>query len=415
VIDVEDWAEIRRLHRAEQMPIRAIARHLGISRNTVRRALSSDVVPKYQRSPRGSIVDAVEPEIRELLKRFPDMPVTVIAERIGWTRSYSVLKRRVRELRPVYRATDPVSRTVYEPGELTQCDLWFPPAEIPLGFGQSASPPVLVMVTGYSRWIMARMLPTKTAVDLIAGHWWLLTGLGAVPKALVWDNEGAVGSWRGGRPRLTEDFAAFAGLLGIRVIQCRPGDPEAKGLVERANGYLETSFLPGRVFASPTDFNIQLADWLNKANRRVHRTLQARPSERIEADKAHMLSLPPVDPPGWWRSSLRLPRDHYVRIDTCDYSIHPLAIGRRIEVKADLDQVLAFCEGTEVARHARCWARHQSITDPVHAAAAAAGRTAARRGPVPADQLEVEQRPLDTYDRIFGVIDGGLTTGEGVA
>ncbi|AQW48280.1 IS21 family transposase [Streptomyces hygroscopicus] len=35
--------------------------------------------------------------------------------------------------------------------------------------------------------------------------------------------------------------------------------------------------------------------------------------------------------------------------------------------------------------------------------------------PVPADQLEVEQRPLETYDRIFGVIDGGLTTGEGVA
>lgn len=123
----------------------------------------------------------------------------------------------------------------------------------------------------------------------------------------------------------------------------------------------------------------------------------------------------PVDPPGWWRSSLRLPRDHYVRIDTNDYSIHPLAIGRRIEVKAGLDQVLAFCEGTEVARHARCLARHQSITDPTHAAAAAAGRAAARQRPVPADQLEVEQRHLETYDRIFGVIDGGLTTGEGAA
>ncbi|GEC10253.1 hypothetical protein SSP24_79080 [Streptomyces spinoverrucosus] len=135
------------------------------------------------------------------------------------------------------------------------------------------------------------------------------------------------------------------GLLGIRVIQCRPGDPEAKGLVERANGYLETSFLPGRIFASPTDFNIQLADWLVKANRRIHRTLQARPADRIETDKARMLPLPPVDPPGWWRTSLRLPRDHYVRVDTNDYSVHPLAIGRRIEVKADLDQVLAFLRG----------------------------------------------------------------------
>lgn len=414
MLNVEDWAEIRRLHRSEQMPIRAIARHLGISRNTVRRAVAGSAPPKYERAPKGSIVDAVEPQIRELLQKFPDMPATVIAERIGWQHSYEVVKKRVRELRPVYRSADPVSRTSYEPGELAQCDLWFPPADIPLGFGQSASPPVLVIVAGYSRWIMARILPTKSAADLIAGHWRLLTGLGAIPKALVWDNEGAVGSWRGGRPQLTEDFAAFAGLLGIRIVQCRPGDPEAKGLVERANGYLETSFLPGRVFASPTDFNIQLADWLSKANRRIHRVLQARPSERIDADTARMLPVPPVDPPGWWRTSLRLPRDHYVRFDTCDYSVHPLAIGRRIEVKADLDQVLAFCEGTEVARHARCWARHQSLTDPAHAAAAAHGRELARRRPVPADRLEVEERPLETYDRIFGVIDGGLTTG-GVA
>jgi predicted DNA-binding protein (UPF0251 family) len=45
VISVEDWAEIRRLHRAEQMPIRAVARHLGISKNTVKRALATDRPP----------------------------------------------------------------------------------------------------------------------------------------------------------------------------------------------------------------------------------------------------------------------------------------------------------------------------------------------------------------------------------
>lgn len=126
---------------------------------------------------------------------------------------------------------------------------------------------------------------------------------------------------------------------------------EAKGLVERANGYLETSFLPGRVFTSPADFNIQLTDWLAKANRRVHRNLQARP-HRIEADRSRMLSLPLIAPPGWWKTSLRLPRDHYVHLDTCDYSVHPMAIGR-VEVAADMDQVLVTCDGVEVARHAQ--------------------------------------------------------------
>lgn len=59
---------------------------------------------------------------------------------------------------------------------------------------------MLVMVAGNSRWIMARMLPRKAAADLIAGHWRLLTGLGAIPKALVWDNEAAVGSCRAAVP-----------------------------------------------------------------------------------------------------------------------------------------------------------------------------------------------------------------------
>lgn len=120
---MEDWAEIRRLHRAEEMPIRAIARKLGISRNTVRRAVADDEPPKYQRAAKGSVVDTVEPQIRELLEQWPDIPSTVIAERIGWQRGMTVLKDRVRDLRPAYRPVDPASRTVYEPGDRAQCDL----------------------------------------------------------------------------------------------------------------------------------------------------------------------------------------------------------------------------------------------------------------------------------------------------
>lgn len=44
---VENWAEIRRLHKSEGMAIKAISRDLGISRNAVRRALASDLPPRY--------------------------------------------------------------------------------------------------------------------------------------------------------------------------------------------------------------------------------------------------------------------------------------------------------------------------------------------------------------------------------
>jgi transposase len=331
------------------------------------------------------------------------MPATVIAERLGWDRSITVLKDRVRLLRPLFLPPDPSSRTGYRPGELAQCDLWFPPVDVPLGFGQVGRPPVLVMVAGYSRVIAAVLLPTRTAPDLIAGHWLLLSGLGAVPRALVWDNESAVGSWRAGRPKLTEEFEGFRGCLGVKVIQCRPRDPEAKGLVERANGYLETSFLPGRVFSSPADFNAQLRTWLDRANNRMHLRLGCRPIERWEADRAAMLSLPPAPPLLGWRASLRLPRDHYVRVDANDYSVHPAAVGRRVEVTADLATVRVSCAGQVVAEHDRCWAAHQTLTDPEHAAAAEKLRAAHRAAQRPAAGELVEQRALSDYDAFFGV------------
>jgi len=404
VLTVEDWAEIRRLHRAEGMPVKAIARTLRISRNTVRAALASDGPPRYQRMPAGSAVDAFEPRIRELLQAYPTMPATVIAERIGWDRGLTVLKDRVRELRPAYLPPDPASRTAYDPGELAQHDFWFPPVTIPVGFGQERRPvqlPVLTMVSGYSRWLSAILVPSRHAADLFAGWWRLIAALGAVPRALVWDGEGAVGRWRAGRPELTAECQAFRGTLGTRVVVCKPADPEAKGLVERANGYLETSFLPGRRFASPEDFNAQLAEWCATVNGRVRRVLGCAPADRIAADRHAMLSLPPVAPQTGWRLALRLPRDHYVRLDSNDYSVHPAAIGRRIEVVAGLDRVRAYCGGQLAADHERSWARHQVITDPEHKAAAAAlrrQRVGMLRpvGPEP----EVEQRSLAVYDTL---------------
>jgi transposase len=385
------------------MAIRAIARRLAISRNTVKKALACHEPPKYVRASAGSVVDAVEPQIRVLLAEFPDLPTTVIMERVRWARGKTVFFERVAQLRPLFRPVDPVSRTEYQPGELAQCDLWFPPADVPLGFGQAGRPPVLVMVSGYSRVIGAVMIPSRNAPDLLAGHWRLISGWGRVPKALVWDNEGAVGSWRAGRPQLTEAMNAFRGTLGIRVIQCRPADPEAKGLVERANGYLETSFLPGRSFTGPADFNTQLAAWLVRANGRQHRRLGCRPADRWEADRAAMVALPPAAPVTGWRRSARLPRDHYVRLDANDYSVHPSAVGRRVEIAAGLEEVVVTCGSTLVARHARCWAAHQSITDPAHAAAAAQLRRARRPAATPAISMQVEQRNLADYDRLFGL------------
>jgi hypothetical protein len=132
-------------------------------------------------------------------------------------------------------------------------------------------------------------------------------------------------------------------------------------------------------------------------------------NERVGADRAAMGPLPPIDTATiGWRSSLVLPRDYYVRLDSCDYSVHPSAIGQRVEVIAGLDTVRVRRGAVLVGEHERCWARQQTITDPEHRKAADVMRQAFQnrspsgRGPA---VTEVAERDLSTYDRAFGLGD----------
>lgn len=412
---MEHWAEIRRLHRAEQVPIKEISRRLGIARNTVRSALASESPPSYRRAGKGSLVDAAEPEVRKLLVLNARMPATVIAERIGWQHSLTILKDRIRQIRPEYAGVDPADRLVHEPGVAAQMDLWFPEPRIPVGHGQAAMLPVLVMTLTFSRFLAAVMLPSRQGGDLFAGMWQLIAQVGRVSKTLVWDREAAIGP----KGTVTTGAAAFAGTLATRVVLAPPRDPEFKGMTERNNGFLETSFLPGRSFASPSDFNVQLAEWLPRANQRTIRSLGARPVDVLDRDLHAMTMLPPIPPVTGLLNRVRLARDYYVRVDGNDYSVDPRMIGRLVDVTATLTRVIVVCDGRTVADHERCWAKHAIITDPAHVEIARALRStfsaakrdrerALRAGSVSAG---VVFRELPDYDALFGV-DFDPTTGE---
>lgn len=407
---MEDWAEIRRLHRAEGVPIKEIARLLGLARNTVRVALRSERPPRYERPARGSVADPFEPAIRALLAQYPRLPAPVIAERISWPHSLTPLKNRLREIRPEYIGIDPADRVVYEPGQITQCDLWFPETKIPVGRGQERILPVLVMTLGFSRFLTATMIPSRQAGDILSGMWSLISQVGRVTTTLVWDRESAIG----GTGRVSAPAAAFAGTLATRIRLAPPRDPEFKGMVERNNGYFETSFLPGREFASPEHFNTQLDDWLVRANERTVRSIQGRPVDLLETDYQSMIPLPPIEPPIGLTHRIRLARDYYVRVDTVDYSVDPRMIGRFVDVTASPTTVVVFCQGQVVAHHRRSWAKQAVITDPEHLTQARqmrrdlardrhSGQTATAGNRQHPDGHVVELRALPDYDALFGV------------
>jgi hypothetical protein len=406
VITLEDWALIRRL-AAEGVPKAQIARRLGIARGTVVSAVKSDAPPVYVRTPTETSFTVFEPRVRELLAQTPDMPATVLAERVGWPGSIRWFSDNVRRLRPEHRPVDPADRLVWEPGDAGQCDLWFPPRRIPLEDGTSKLLPVLVLAPAHSRFTLGRMIPTRRTEDLLLGSWELIKQLGRVPRRLIWDNEPGIGRGQ----RRAEGVEQFMGTLAAKLVLLPPRDPESKGIVERRNGWFETSFMPGRTFTSPGDFNTQFSDWLVKANTRVVRTLGASPGDRLQADLAAMLLLPPIPLHLGWRNRIRLGRDYYVRLDTNDYSVDPTVIGQLVDVTADLERVKVRVSGPNgriVADHPRVWARGTTVTDPVHVEIAAALRKQFQQPrAVAAGEQSLARdlsRDLADYDRAFGIL-----------
>jgi len=83
-------------------------------------------------------------------------------------------------------------RTTYAPDERLQCDPWFPPLTIPVGFGQVARLQVLTMTSGYSHLPAIFMISSQLVQALVSGHSDMFTAWQAIPKTLVWDGEAAL-------------------------------------------------------------------------------------------------------------------------------------------------------------------------------------------------------------------------------
>jgi transposase len=399
VVGVEQWAEIRRLHFVRGLSMREIHRRTGLHRDTISKAIHSDEPPVYRRAPAGSKLDPFKVEIHRLLKRDPRLPGQRIRELIaplGFAGGKTIVDDYLREVRPLFLPPPRVfQRTVYRPGEICQFDLWEPREEIPVGHGQTRKGFVIVACLGYSRAGAGALVFSKQTPDLLAGIARCLWSLGALPKTLVWDRQSGLHG-RDGRP--TDEFACFCGQLKLDWYFCEPADPQAKGVVERMQDFIERNFEPGRAFANELDFQLQLDDWFDsRANPRQHKTLRCRPADRLVEERQVMGPLPERPPDTDRRWVLRVPPDPHLRFDTCDYSLDPRLVGRRVEASVSDREVLAVAldSGELACRHRRSFAKHRTITDLAHARA-----LRERRGQPDAEPA-VEARPLARYDALI--------------
>jgi transposase len=395
VLDVERWAELRREHFVRGVSIKELSRRTGLARNTIRVALRSESPPSFRSPERPSKLDPFKEEIHELLRRDPGLPgvrVRELIEPLGFVGGKSIVDDYLREVRPLFQRRRTFQRTVYRPGEVCQFDLWHTTRPVPVGHGQTRQGFVVVAALGYSRVGAGALIFSRQAGDVLWGMSRCLWSLGGLPETLVWDREGCLHAG-GGRP--TESYAAFCGQLKVDWLFCEPSDPQAKGVVERLQGYMETNFEPGRRFANHLDFQLQLDAWFAKANGRTHKTLRCRPVDRLAEELEAMGSLPERELDLDERQVIRVPADPHVRVDTNDYSLDPALLGRRVEVRISQRDITAVAldTGELACRHERSFAKHRTITDMAHARA-----LRSRRQPEP--KLEVEVRPLSVYDAL---------------
>jgi transposase len=399
VVGVEQWAEIRRMHRVERLSIREIGRRTGLHRKTVRRALAAETPPKYSRAPAASKLDPLKEWICKQLQGDPSIQslrLREMAAELGYEGGKTIFDDYVRKVRPRFLVRRTFQRTVYRAGELVQCDLWEPRDPVPVGHGQSRRGWVVTAELCWSRVIAGALVFSKEAPDILWGVARCLDRIGALPEKLVWDREASIAA--GGRP--TDAFAAFCGQLGVGWVTLDAGDAQAKGLLERSHRFMRSNFEPGRRFANPLDFQLQFDGWCDRVNQRVHRTVRAVPSERLVEERERMRPLSEVLPDCDRRMVVRVPQQPLVRVDRNDYSIDPVFAGRRVEVRVSQTEVAAIVldTGELACRHRRTFAGGLTITDPAHQTELDRQRTKRRRL---RHDVEVEIRPLARYDQLI--------------
>jgi hypothetical protein len=236
---------------------------------------------------------------------------------------------------------------------------------------------------------------SKEPSDVLWGLGRSLERIGALPEKLVWDREGAIHAG-GGRP--TDAFAGFCGQLGVGWVILQAADPQAKGLLDRSHRFMRSNFEPGRRFANESDFQLQLDEWCDKVNQRVHRTVRAVPAERLALERERMRPLPSLLPDLDRRLVTRVPQQPYLRVDRNDYSLDPAFAGRRVELRVSQTHVTAVVldTGELACRHRRVFAGGLTLTDQEHE------RQLERlRGRRLGRDVEVESRPLERYDQLI--------------
>ncbi len=359
--------QIYELH-AEGHSVRAIARTLGLSRNSVRKYLRADEIPKAKPRPkRGSKLDPFRDDLERRLAAGVQNCIVLLRELrgLGYTGSYTLLKEHVH---PMRRPT-PVAATVrFEtaPGEQAQVDFGY--FRYQLADGSTRPIWAFVLVLSWSRQLYVEFIRRADLASFLRCHVHAFEYLGDVPRRCLYDNTKLVVLGRGadGVPVWNQRFVDFAHRLGFDARLCRPYRAQTKGRVESGVKYVRGNFWPTARFTTDDDLNQQARAWMDGiANARLHGTTHERPEDRLAQERPSLTPLPTGEQLApFLREERTVGRDGFVAWDRAWYGVHWRWVGKSVQVQADHELVQLFANDQRLAVHPRATTRGQRLIQP---------------------------------------------------
>jgi len=366
VMKVSLWAEIRRLYEIERLSQAAISRQLGCCHKTVSKALKMAEPPSQIVSSGTSKLDPFQPQIDQLIDRYPDLSAVRVLEEIakgedGYQGGITLVRDYLRTIRPARGRV--YHEVFYDPGEAVQVD-WGECHRLRIG-NTSRRVSVLVAVLCFSRLCYIEFSLAERKEDFYRCVVNALKFFGGVSRKIIFDNlKAAVLSGSGKYACFHPEFLELCGHFHLQPVACARRDPESKGMVETNVRYVKQNALAGRddELTCWVDYGRLAEYWREQvANVRIHETTRERPVDRFKKEQPQLHALPPSPFDTDEVVSAKVNSHAHVRFDSNRYSVPPRLVRKTVLVRADPDGVRVFHRGAEVARHARCFERRQLI------------------------------------------------------
>ena len=368
MITYEQFCQIHDLHQRQGLNPHQISHTMGIDRKTVATWLKRPQFISRATTKRNGHLDPFKGAIAHLLNSHPYSAQQIYQRLLeeGYAGSLTLVRDHVRQTRPVQRPV--YLKLHFAPGECAQVD-WGEYSTIPVGQTRRRLS-FFVMVLAYSRMIYVEFTVSQTMEHFLACHEHAFQAFGGVPTRIMVDNlkSAVLSRLVGSAPVLNPKYLDFSRHYGFDITACNVAKGNEKGRVESGVGYVKKNFLNGREPNDLTSINAAAKLWLDAiANVRCHGETRQRPCDLLLEEKPYLrpLNLNPYD----YARTLTVVASSQFRftVDTNHYSVPADYAHRRLTIKAYPDRVCAYYDGKLIARHVRCYDRHQDIEQPDHA------------------------------------------------